>query len=82
MIHKKISALFSTLALTEVVYAQQPPQGTPGPGAFWRQGGNTGGPGAPNIFGTTGGNNNPIYTVTNGVTRLNVNGTDYAISQY
>lgn len=75
MIHKKISALFSSLALTAVVYAQQPPQGTPGPGAFWRQGGNTGGPGAPNIFGTTGGNNNPIYTVTNGVNRTRLNGT-------
>ncbi len=68
------------MALTTMVYAQQPPQGTPGPGAFWRQGGNVGGPGAPNIFGTAGGNNNPIYTYTNGLGRMKLNGSlNYAV---
>lgn len=75
MIHKKISVLLSTMALTTIVYAQQPPQGTSGGGAFWRQGGNIGGPGAPNIFGTATTNNNPIYTQTNGVNRTKLNGS-------
>lgn len=83
MIHKKVKVLLGTLALSSMVYAQQPPQGTPGPGAFWRQGGNTGPFGAPNIFGTATGNNNPIYTQTNGVQRMRLNGTlNYSVNAY
>jgi hypothetical protein len=75
--------LLSIIALTTMVYAQQPPQGTSGGGAFWRQGGNIGGPGAPNIFGTATTNNNPIYTQTNGVNRMKINGSlPYVVNTY
>jgi hypothetical protein len=76
MIHKKISVLISTLALTSMVYAQQTPTGTPGNSSDWRRGGNLAAPpglgGTNNIFGTMW--NSPIYTVTNGVNRTRLNG--------
>lgn len=71
---KKIKILVTTLIIGGVAYAQQPPQGTPGGGINWKRGGNSGPIGSPNIFGTSAGNNNPIYTYTNGVPRMVVNG--------
>ncbi len=75
MIHKKISVLLGTMALTTMVYAQQTPTGTPGNSSDWRRGGNLAAPpglgGTNNIFGTMW--NSPIYTVTNGVTRMRLN---------
>ena len=41
---------------------------------FWSRAGNTAVNGGNNIFGTTGGWNSPIYTVTNGFTRTRLNG--------
>lgn len=72
---KKITMLIGSLLIGSLIYAQQPPQGGAGGGAFWRKGGNTGPFGSPNIFGTATGNNNPIYTYTNGIARMKVNGT-------
>lgn len=83
MIHKKVKVLIGTMALASMAYTQQPLQGTPGGGAFWRLGGNFGGIGSPNIFGTATGNNNPIYTQTNGVTRTKLNGNvSYLVNNY
>ncbi|MCC7332956.1 MAG: hypothetical protein IT232_10145 [Flavobacteriales bacterium] len=67
---KKIT--MCTLLLGSFIYAQQAPTGGAGGGAFWRKGGNTIGGGNPNIFGTFW--NSPIYTYSNGVNRMIVNG--------
>lgn len=77
---KKIRILVATFLVGSVAYAQQAPSGTAGPGAFWRQGGNTGVPSSPNIFGTF--YNSPIYTYTNSQRRMKLNGTFTAATQY
>ena len=76
---KKIKILVASLLIGSVAYAQQPPQGTAGGGAFWRKGGNVGVPTSPNIFGTATGNNNPIYTYTNGINRSVLSGNRTSI---
>lgn len=72
--------LLGTMALTTMVYAQQTPTGTPGNSNDWRRGGNLAAPlglgGTNNIFGTLW--NSPIYTVTNGVNRTVLMGTNPA----
>lgn len=68
---KKIKILVASLIIGSVAYAQQPPQGGAGNGINWRRGGNFGGPGAPNKFGTFW--NSPIYTYTNGIGRMLIN---------
>jgi len=71
---KKIKILVAALLIGSVAYAQEPPQGTAGGGINWKRGGNSGGPGSPNIFGTSALNNNPIYTYTNGINRMTIFG--------
>lgn len=74
MIHKKISVLLGTMALTTMVYAQ--PTGTPGNSSDWRRGGNLAAPpglgGTSNIFGTVW--NSPVYHFTANQFRMIVNG--------
>ncbi len=80
---KKITMLIGSLLIGSLIYAQQPPQGAAGGGAFWRKGGNTGPFGSPNIFGTATGNNNPIYTYTNGIAASKLNGNlGYNVNLY
>ncbi len=75
--------LIGSLLIGSLIYAQQPPQGGAGGGAFWRKGGNLGVPTSPNIFGTAAGNNNPIYTYTNGIARSKLNGNvGYVVNGY
>ncbi len=84
---KKIKILVASLIIGSIAYAQQPPTGGAGGGAFWRKGGNNIGNGF-NIFGTMF--NSPIYTYTNGVGRgirngdrtPNINGFNVNTSGY
>lgn len=73
---KKIKILVASLLIGSVAYAQLPPLGNSGISTDWKRGGNNLGGGNPpdaNIFGTF--YNSPIYTYTNGVARMIVNGT-------
>ena len=81
---RKLKLLLGASALTLNIIAQQNPtsnspanqnQNGTNDRAFWSRAGNTSANGLNNIFGTTGGWNSPIYTVTNGVTRMQMNGT-------
>ena len=66
----------STILIGSLTYAQQNPTGNPGNSRDWRRGGNLAAPpglgGTNNIFGTMW--NSPIYTYTNGVPRMKLNG--------
>lgn len=76
---KKIKILVASLLIGSVAYAQLPPLGNSSANANWRRGGNNLGGGNPpdaNIFGTF--YNSPIYTYTNGVPRMIMNGTKTA----
>ncbi len=80
---KKIKFLVASLLLGGITYGQAP-TGTPPPnlpspqlGQYaWYRGGNfaVGAAGNNNIFGTMAGFNSPIYTHTNGINRMIVNG--------
>ncbi len=73
---KKIKILVASLLIGSVAYAQLPPLGNSGISTDWKRGGNNLGGGNPpdaNIFGTF--YNSPIYTYTNSVPRMIVNGT-------
>ena len=81
--------LLSLLLIANGVYAQQNPTNTnPGGAAsgmqsqqYWSRAGNNNNNGANNIFGTLW--NSPIYTVTNGVNRMKLNGSlNYSIDGY
>jgi hypothetical protein len=87
---KKITLLMSAMLVGGLTYAQQVPVGTPPAGgtgvkanSAWYRGGNfQGGPaGTSNIFGTMW--NSPIYTYTNGIPRMKLNGNNtYPIDGY
>lgn len=77
------------LCLGNLAFDQQDPTGTPHPNINyndWFRGGNSGNILSPNIFGTMW--NSPIYTQTNGVNRMKLNGaftsnaTQYNIDGY
>ncbi|MBE7442111.1 MAG: hypothetical protein HS119_06625 [Flavobacteriales bacterium] len=81
---KKIKILVASLLLGGFTYGQTAPQGAPPVNntntqarSAWYRGGNfAGGPaGNNNIFGTMAGFNSPIYTYTNGIARIKLNGT-------
>lgn len=88
---KRIILLLFGIGQTTLLMAQTPPQGSPPTNntnnraaSAWYRGGNNFGsinpPGA-NIFGTLW--NSPIYTVTNGVNRMKLNGSlNYSIDGY
>ena len=77
---KKITLLLSSIFIGSSIYAQQPPTNTaPGGNAsgrtsqrFWSRAGNLPSNGTNNIFGTMW--NSPIYSYTNGIPRMKLNG--------
>jgi hypothetical protein len=77
---KKKLKLLSLLMIVNGVYAQQTPTNTNPSGAasglssqqYWSRAGNNNSNGTNNVFGTLW--NSPIYTVTNGINRMKLNG--------
>jgi hypothetical protein len=90
---KKLTIL--TLFMSSMIYAQTPTGSAPPSSVFppnlpnvkdqseraWYRGGNLAGgaAGGNNIFGTAAGFNSPIYTITNGLQRTKLNGTQNAV---
>ncbi|MEZ4936607.1 MAG: tail fiber domain-containing protein [Crocinitomicaceae bacterium] len=76
---KKIYLCVLFTLSTNIAFLQAP-AGTPGNGQNWRRGGNFAIPGGDNIFGTFF--NSPIYTYTNSLARMKLNGSYNLGTQY
>ena len=74
--------IIGSLLIGSFIYAQQNPTGAGANSKDWHRGGNLNAPpgqgGVDNIFGTMW--NSPIYTYTNGVGRVFINGTLYQLT--
>jgi hypothetical protein len=83
---KNVKITLFCLTIGIYAYSQTIPQGSPPSpaattaqkaNAAWYRGGNTNANGNNNLFGTAAGFNSPIYTQTNGINRMKLNG-DFA----